>query len=512
MVSLEAPGTIYVVHHEAGGCIEVAGERIGVLLDPESRFIGQCSSPDGTVFAAGEDFLWIEGYFAVGLSDASIDLQNSDFSVLRNVTASDDDFSAASIVAAVRLSGAGIRVDGLQVYHSSGDCLVMGSGFTGGHVSNVTASSCEADGVDVEGSGNLLDTLRVSGCGESCVEIDGDGNRFSDLRISNAISHCVDMGVNDTTATGLLLSGCNRGLKVDGETNVVMNVTAVHNTMGIELRGPGNTVSGAVVANNDSDGIEIDSEASGSVIWNLATANNGSDGIDIRSSNNALHGLLLVGNNGGLNCRVESGPSEPGMEHSSCLGTNAVLELGTDLTDSWLGKVMFDDAVNISDLAGAAGSEDITDWTSFERVDRLWGRDGSAFPDPSNRLVCDSGESCRIWDWSLYAPETEIHNRLDVTSTGSLIVTHEWSAANPSDCAGLGLWTDDACTTTFVVHAYEPVDGAAQDHQLCDSFDTCVHTPNIGAFQGFGAFETLGRYNPGLMTDVSVIAHQFTAY
>ena len=155
------------------------------------------------------------------------------------------------------------------------------------------------------------------------------------------------------------------------------------------------------------------------------------------------------------------------------------------------------DAVNASDTNGSASFGSITDWTGFENKYRGWGNDGSAFPNSDNRGWCTTG-TCRIWDWSLLQADSALRGVLVSLPTGSDTFTHTWH---------------NGSTTTFLRHALEILgDGIGNDDGLCESGETCVYLPNIGAYQGHGNLIDAGAFTDGAVTGVTLKRYGTNGY
>jgi hypothetical protein len=56
----------------------------------------------------------------------------------------------------------------------------------------------------------------------------------------------------------------------------------------------------------------------------------------------------------------------------------------------------------------------------------------------------------------------------------------------------------DHCRVTFLRDSYElPGDGVGNENGLCESNETCIYMPNIGAYQGHGALVPAGTIGTG---------------
>ena len=126
--------------------------------------------------------------------------------------------------------------------------------------------------------------------------------------------------------------------------------------------------------------------------------------------------------------------------------------------------------------------------------------------------------------------------------TGDDVIDHIWSAATPEDCARIpgahwwagycnhpgyvsrieceasgnatGDWTSLKCVSVFLRNAVEISDDfIGNDNGLCETGETCMFTPNIGAYQGHGRLVSAGAFTNGLgVHDVTLVRHELNGY
>jgi hypothetical protein len=80
-------------------------------------------------------------------------------------------------------------------------------------------------------------------------------------------------------------------------------------------------------------------------------------------------------------------------------------------------------------------------------------------------------------------------------------------ANSSSTCTGAGgTWSTNLCTTTYLQNAYEIFeDGIGNDNGLCESNESCIYTPNIGAYQGEGSLQAISSsFTNGNITNVKL--------
>lgn len=380
---------------------------------------------------------------------------------------------------------------------------------------------------------NVLDGVRSSGDSDAGILVeDGLGNRVFGSRVAasngygiaiwdtwdtaiveSAISGTaldalwgdatVDVTVVDVLAAGSGADGVHfsdgtRGLTIVGVTSVdnADDGLELHNTEEGETLGC--FLVNAVAAGNGQNGLNLD-ESTGLRVVDLDVFASGDHGIEIEEmADVSFSGLLRIGSSGGLDCLVEDGD---GLVHETCApsgASDAVVETGLDLGESFTGPVASDDVVNDDDESGTAGGAGIRDWLGFESRYRVWARDGE-WPDPASLAgPCGTAATCRIRDWRVETSDDvlrEIHGH----------------AASGEDCpasvAGDVAATDFHSTpNTFLLHAFETVlDGVGDEDGLCESGESCIYSPNRGAYQGEGSPEACA-FATGLVSDVEMLA------
>jgi hypothetical protein len=246
-----------------------------------------------------------------------------------------------------------------------------------------------------------------------------------------------------------------------------------------------------LAANAGSNAVMMDtSNTNGAKVAQIAAAHS-TYGVGVSSSSyyNKVSGEIYVGSNTTKDCNVLSA-TQPGLVDTNCTtsgtdgstdfpaaSTGGTLRIGLDLTSSFVGKVTADDSFNGSDTNGAIGYDSIADWVNFSNRFRGWGRDSTSLLDAGVREGCLSGIACRIWDLRLSSSDTQVRNRNGGFTAG---------ASCPVSATGNKVLTDYN-SNTFLINALEAMeDGIGDDDGLCESYESCVYSPNIGAYQGDG--------------------------
>ncbi len=87
---------------------------------------------------------------------------------------------------------------------------------------------------------------------------------------------------------------------------------------------------------------------------------------------------------------------------------------------------------------------------------------------------------------------------------------------NQSACTELNYNWDienSVCSVTFLRNAVEiNQDGIGNDDVMCTSGETCLYTPNIGAYQGHGNLISAGPFTDGVLTGITLVKHETNGY
>jgi len=396
-----------------------------------------------------------------------------------------------------------------------------------GTIDGFTTSSNASHGVvAIQGSFSRYNNIYSANNG-------GDGFQFD----SPAGDTWVNVRAVNNTGTGINYPGTGGG------SSVLINATSTNNgSYGFAAtRMSNNKYSSMALANNGADGLYTYVFIDNQTVSDLVSANNTGYGINLGSDYDYFTGLLEVGNNGLGDCFVDTTfLTSPGLAQVPGKGkalTNDCQNAGTsdstiisaiNLVNSFVGKVTTDDITNAADNAtpGTALFQNITDWSAFDNTMRAWGKDGLAFADASNQAAClVSGETCRIWDWSMAAGDTGNSGSpalLGVLAlpTGNDVLTHTWpvsfSIASQADCDTYypgSTWNGSSCQVTYLKHATEIAgDAIGNDNYLCESGETCLYTPNVGSYQGHGSLVSAGSFTGGTLTGITLMKYSSNGY
>lgn len=183
-----------------------------------------------------------------------------------------------------------------------------------------------------------------------------------------------------------------------------------------------------------------------------------------------------------------------------------------DQSKFFAGKVTSTDSINLNNSLGTSLFSVISDWFRFENPFRVWGVDGSAFPNSDNKGGCTAG-TCRIWDYRLLndSGNMAFNNTHNVLTKNDPFVA---GAVCPLAVAGSVYTTytntNTATTYTFLTNAVEIIgDGIGNDNVLCESGESCLYTPNFGSYQGEGDYLKQGTcdFQNGTISNVKLYAY-----
>lgn len=360
----------------------------------------------------------------------------------------------------------------------------------------------------------------------------------------------VEFSAKNSVAYDIAAFG-NADQGVRSETNnVLVDVLAANNGVTGAHASNGNVVIGLTSVNNLYNGVQTLPGAGGGTLMDIASVNNGRYGMDIDQStaqtyinvattdnaNTTFYKDLFDGNTGLSHDNVFSGllvvtdpqtscsmtGTNPGVD-STCanVGSSDATLVTQAAAGALLGKVTANDATNASDTAGSALFQNITDWTHFDRPTRGWGMDGSAFPNADNQSACriaGSGTTCRIWDFALRATDTvALRSVVPAPADGNAVVKNVWAAVTTqAACDEIvgAVFSGSLCSSTFLRNAFEVFgDGIGNDNGLCESGETCIVTPNIGAYQGHGNLVSAGSIGAGgTIQNVTLMRYQTNGY
>ncbi len=464
VIDLSEAGAVYVLPSDQDSVgYRISADRVSVttLQGAMLRFVsnGQnnCSN-NGTTdnrvcligSPEGPKFIWIEGDFDVlgsASEDRGIYLFRTRFSRVHGVRVSNAD-------------GYGVRVD-------ESDSNVIDEVIAINNDSGVTVSG---------GSHQVFSRLTVANSADTGVYfVSGGGiaslNVFSDIVSAN--------------------NGFGLRLLTGGESNTFAHVTLTNNAIGLRENLSRTSLHNCVAVNNNT-GLEASGAAS---TFSHLVAGYGNVGVRVVPPASDIRFLgVLVADKSGDDCQLAGG-TNPGID-TDCNPTDssAFIKVGTMATPPQFGGAIAapGDAVNTSDADGTALGSSISDWSRFENRYRGWGLDGgAAFPSDLHRQECLAADTCRIWDWQLRSSDPILRNR-----TGNGQAENSPFVAGmscPPEVHGDVVATDQqAPSNIYLLNAKEILlDHIGDEDGLCETDESCLYTPNFGAYQGHGVVSTV---------------------
>jgi hypothetical protein len=447
---------------DSTGTYSIDASSVGLVIQPGVAIKGPGGDFERLLTAMNKNFIWIEGMFNAQGNDIGVSWNFVKFSVLRNVIAN---------------NASTINKRGLLIYGAS-----------------------YSQFVDISASNNGENGLWFNNC---------NNNVFTNLRSSNSGFYGLSLSAssNNVFRNVVLANNASHGIYANSSSNNIFSSIVTGNTgsgagsgIGIQFNTSNNNIfTNVLTINNGSNGFALVSSST-NTFSDIASDSTNYDFYLSGSSNNYFTGLLKVNNN----CYV-SGGTNPGLVTFTCTesgaaGSNtygagnssdATFTPGISLISSVAGKVLTDDSVNTSDNSGSAAfpaDPASFDWAAFQKSFRTWGKDGTLGNlDSRGRWV--TGGAGRIWDWSLLSSDTIAKDVIAVPS-GNDTLTHTWS---------------DGSTITFLKNAAEL---AGNGNGLCETGETCLYTPNMGAYQGHGNLVSAGTFTSGTITGVTLMKYE----
>lgn len=151
----------------------------------------------------------------------------------------------------------------------------------------------------------------------------------------------------------------------------------------------------------------------------------------------------------------------------------------------------------------------ISDFINFDQPTRRW-------VDSTNYYAaCATGMTCVIFDYALKATDTLVLNKSgDLTNPNSVFPLIETDPC-PSEVHGnKALTNQHTVVNTYLQHAFEIIgDEIGNDNGLCESSESCIYSPNPGAYQGHGDYRSKTcAFQNGTISNVKMYAYPNNGY
>jgi len=539
--------TIYIVNSQPTEAIQLVNKQnMSIIFQPDDtlNLIPGTSRETPGLSVQDSQFIWFEAKVDAKQSYAGIILHNSSFSTLNNVEIFNglstfdpegreapfaialanshhlsvqnafihDNVLGLAFVSAIENKLENIKtqdnilsiyIDADSHYNLLNDIVTENNQIHGltiagdyNRINRLTSANNGTDGLSFDSEEILNDNNEVAD------RIIAEGNVIKDVRSFNNGRSGIDVWhSNDTVLINVLTNNNGgNGIFLDkADNSIVMNATTANNgSNGLQvLEANNNQIISLVSINNLEDGIDIWNSStnkfqhiasSDNLIFGIGEYDNGTGGV-----NNEFSGELVVGNNASGNCSTGAN-ADLGNDCLSKTGKLISLSQQNNIAQAFIGKIGTTDTKSLSNNNGSQTFSLLTDWTGFENDTRTWGRDGDTFPNVSNPLPCNEGESCRIWDWALIDNGNKLNKALG-SNSGNNGFTHMWS---------------DGSSNVFLLNAVEL---AETGNGLCESYESCLVTPNLGYYQGHGDLDLLTSSNNNeQLINIGKVAFANSAY
>lgn len=555
-VNLSNYGTIYIIYSTKRAYIlNIANDKIALVTLNDSTLsanaimqpagIGNCNTTDGTIVSGNagasaliclgsKKFLWIEadllgGGGGVEKAAAGILAYDLKYSRIHRTSIQQFDLStsypllnlvssSSNLVTDLELSqgSAGLKLTSTSLKNEFRNLKVSqirGNGISGGSALHLTSNASQnrfydvsiadvknsssplGQGVTVSSSANIFQRLMIS-------DIHGSTNNSAGVRVNGGQANIfVQLGSFSSTNTGLMLD--------TSVGNIFSHYTAAnHDWNGIYVKGSTNNSNNyfqsVVIANGGDKAIEIGDASSGysNLFQSMVIAH--STTYSIQDPGTWFNWVPMDS----FFLKSPSGDICSSATSTRCTTDIPFINSTVNLANAFVGKTT-SDLKNTIDTSGQSLYSDLANlahWLNFDSWLRGWGKSGSSFPYPDNRGYCASGNICQIWDWRVQSGSA-IHNRSGNGS--SLNAPFNSGAPCPTAVHGNNAITHNGIT--FLFNAIEiDRDGIGNDNGLCESEESCIYAPNLGAYQGEGAIREQCAFSNGLVFNVIMRAYSTT--
>ncbi len=502
----------------------------------------------GFVGTGSTSYHWFEGKFdgALIAFNRGLYLYSSKFNQIRDYTINRGGYAAID-------SEGGLYSKYLRVVVSNGSGwgIALRATSDGNIIDDANVFSQTSSGINLNAaSRNKFRNIKIANGGAMGIQLEASVYNSSFYNINS--SNNATAGI--VIAAGTYNSFINLVLNNNLQTGIVFNngskmtfshVTSMSNGQNgyyVFLSADSMVTAQGIFSNNTQAGISLWGGTNNQFI-NVATTNNSTYSVNLNTvTNTTFKKNLIVGNSTTGQCIVSAGSGNNISTDggSICGGDQAGMTVAdtnaVNLSTSFVGLVSTD-STNAHDASLIANGyltwASITDWTTFSNRFRAWGKGTSAtLFNAGARSRCTTGVDCRVWDLSLLSTSPLINvsetGSSANTSSGSncpdavqgdFIASNKGATEVSSDGIGNDNGTCDfaeACTTevynlggnnngtcdggetcvtndSFLVNATEIIgDGIGDDDGFCESNESCIYSPNIGAYQGHGTVTAMG--------------------
>ena len=266
-----------------------------------------------------------------------------------------------------------------------------------------------------------------------------------------------------------------------GAVNLVVNTSAARNTVHNYLN------SGELLLISGSDRTTLSHVAAD----NFTVAGSGATNFKI-SGNLAMN-----------TCNIALAPND-GINSSCALiaPSNGTIVSISSPNNSFLGRITADSNFTGYNSSTGIDYSTITNFTKFDSFFTGW-------LDAAN-FACETGDTCFLYSSKIKSTDSVILNKSgNLSSTNAAFPTLSTDLC-PAEVHGNITATDQLSTpNTYLLNAMEIIgDEIGDDNGLCETNETCIYAPNIGAYQGSGDYSTKTCvFQNGIVTGVQMYAY-----
>ncbi len=428
--------------------VSLSVSKMALVAKPGITMFRSVSNPAVLLQAnvANQKFIWIEGVYDANNNDGGLGIgSTTKFLVLKNFVIQNSSQSRGTPAnATIALNGQKNLIEDVRIMNGKHQGFTLAFTATNNLIINFISANNALNGIHLNSSGISNFFLNIISA--------HNGSRGILLQTGTSDSHLMNITSMNNSANGLTI-------QTNSNQNFFGNNLYLNNAVsGIEsVAHNNNTFYNQISSNNNT--------AANSAQLVATTAS---------YSNNAFTGLFKVSGLNNIACNALGTPTGIGFtntcsqEGASDFTSNFSVDTITGIFAGNGGKSS-SDSTNSSFSTGTASYATTLNWNTFENNFRFIGKSGGAFPDlaTAQRGNCITGDTCQLWDVSLKQSDT-ISRNVNSCPLSSSTITHN--------------------STTFLRGAYEILgDSLGDEDGLCESNESCIYTPNIGAYQGHGS-------------------------
>ena len=362
--------------------------------------------------------------------------------------------------------------------------------------------------------------------------------RHIDSAVSDDAAFVVDSSASNNFSF-IKVNSANVGLRVVDfsftpratEHNVYSNVFI--NGMsgnGLSVNLGGKSIFTTMTIANTDGAINHQANTNHVVYHNVMMANNKTSGLSVVTSNNltagqfasfytdlglsmnavttsTVNGNFMFGNNTTSNCSITGQAPLVNTVCANNVANNvtsppeATAITNVDVANSFVGLVTTKNFPTTADWI-------LNDWINPSQMFYSWNKAGT-FLAPTTSGYCDSAQTdCHLYNYSLSSADTELLNKSDDGANAN--EAFAVGANCPSAVLGNKKITNSDASVVYLKNAIE-IDGVGNGNGLCESGETCLYTPNFGAYQGHGKFGKC-TFSNGSISNVMMFGYESNGY